>query len=45
MYHRARHGRIDGKMYSRVKVATVVTDDNMVIEWEQPLRYPEPERP
>jgi spermidine synthase len=28
-------------MYERVKVATVVTDDNMVIEWEQPLRYPD----
>lgn len=28
-------------MYSRVKTATVVTDDNMVIEWEQALRYPD----
>jgi spermidine synthase len=28
-------------MYERVKVATVVTDDNMVIEWEEPLRYPD----
>ena len=29
-------------MFERVKkTGTVVTDDNMVIEWEQPLRYPE----
>ncbi len=28
-------------MLERVKVATVVTDDNMVIEWREPLRYPE----
>jgi spermidine synthase len=31
-------------MFDRVKVATVVTDDNMVIEWDKPLRYPEPQR-
>jgi spermidine synthase len=29
-------------MFDRVvKVATVVTDDNMVIEWREPLRYPD----
>jgi hypothetical protein len=23
------------------KVATVITDDNMVVEWREPLRYPD----
>lgn len=27
-------------MLARVKSATIVTDDNMVIEWLEPLRYP-----
>jgi hypothetical protein len=25
----------------RTKDATVITDDNMVTEWREPLRYPE----
>lgn len=25
----------------RTKLATVITDDNMVVEWREPLRYPE----
>jgi spermidine synthase len=30
-------------MLDRVKTAHVVTDDNMVVEWERPLRYDQPE--
>jgi len=34
---------IEGResILERTKLASVITDDNMVVEWRQPLRYPE----